>query len=371
MVEKPVTYIGTGVDYGEMDPFKRMAQLAARETAGSIGRLNNCEFKEFEQSRGESAYLIEAAKSYFAHVEEGLGTKNLVADAMFNFTGKTYYDQIAQDTVAMIVNDMITVGALPLSVAMHLAVGNSNWFKYTDRAKDLVNGWKHACNLARCVWGGGETPTLKGIIVPGTCVLAGSAMGIVKPKEHLIMGDKIQHGDAIVLIESSGIHANGLTLAREIAEKLPEGYLTELPDGRTYGETLLDPTHIYVGLVEDCLNAGVDIHYAVNITGHGWRKLMRATQPFTYLIINLPEQLPIFDFIQKHGPVDDREAYGNLNMGAGFALYVPTNDVVKTIGIAGMLGFNAILGGIVEKGDKKIIIESKHLEYLGDTLGVR
>jgi phosphoribosylformylglycinamidine cyclo-ligase len=117
-----MTYAGTGVDYDAMDPFKLACQLAARETAGNISRLNGGEFREFEASRGESAYLIEAAKSYFAHVEEGLGTKNLVADAMYAyaFTGKSYYDQIAQDTVAMIVNDMATVGAVPLSLAIDL-----------------------------------------------------------------------------------------------------------------------------------------------------------------------------------------------------------------------------------------------------------
>ncbi len=119
-----MTYAGTGVNYDAMDPFKRMAQLAARETSGNIRRLNGGEFKEFEPSRGESAFLIEEADSYRAHVEEGLGTKNLVADAMYALTGKSYYDQIAQCTVAMIVNDLVTLGALPLSVAMHLAIGN-------------------------------------------------------------------------------------------------------------------------------------------------------------------------------------------------------------------------------------------------------
>ena len=192
--ESGMTYASTGVNYDAMDPFKRRAQLAARETAGNITRLNNGEFREFEPSRGESAYLIEGTKSYFAHVEEGLGTKNLVADAVrelqrasytiLQLKGKSYYDQIAQDTVAMIVNDLVTLGALPLSVAMHLAVGNSDWFDDNDRCLDLVVGWRNACNLARCTWGGGETPTLKGIIVPGTVVLSGSAIGIIKPKER-------------------------------------------------------------------------------------------------------------------------------------------------------------------------------------------
>ncbi len=127
------------------------------------------------------------------------------------------------------------------------------------------------------------------------------------------MGEKICHGDMIVLLESSGIHANGLTLARKIAQKwaTPDnpfaGYLKVLPTGRTYGEALLDPTHIYVGFVEDCLNDGIDIHYAVNVTGHGWRKFMRATQPFTYVIDKLPEQHSVLDFIQEHGPVEVAE----------------------------------------------------------------
>ena len=371
MKDGKMTYAGVGVDYDAMDPFKRMAQVAGRETAANIHRLNGGEFREFEMSRGESAYLIEAAKSYFAHVEEGLGTKNLVADAMYLLTGKTYYDNIAQDAVAMIVNDMITLGALPLSVAMHLAVGTSDWFNDEKRCRDLVEGWKNACNLSRCVWGGGETPTLKGVVVPEAVVLSGSAMGLVKPKERLITADKIQHGDAIVILESSGIHANGLTLARKIADKLPEGYLTRLSDGRTYGETLLDPTHIYVGIIDDCLSQGINIHYAVNITGHGWRKFMRATQAFAYVIEHLPKQLPIFDFLQEHGPVDDTEAYGNFNMGAGFALYVAEADVPAVIEIAKANDIGAFYAGHIETGEKKVVIKPMNIEYLGATLGVR
>ena len=366
-----ITYASTGVNYDAMDPFKRMAQQAAQETANNICRFNTGWASELALSRGESAYLIETSHSFLAHVEEGLGTKNLVADAMYDGHGKSYYDQIAQCTVAMIVNDLITLGALPLSVAMHLAVGNSDWFNDKKRTGDLINGWRNACNLARCTWGGGETPTLKGVVIPEAVVLSGSAIGIIEPKKRLIISRLIQHGDAIVIIESSGIHANGLTLARKIADKLPEGYLTKLSDGRTYGETLLDSTHIYVGLVEDCLDAGVNIHYAVNITGHGWRKLMRATQPFTYVIETLPTQLPIFDFLQQHGPVDDMEAYGNLNMGAGFALYVDEAQANQVIDIAKKFGLRAFVAGHIEDGEKKVVIKTKNLVFGGETLAVR
>jgi len=382
MSEQKITYAGTGVKYDAMDPFKRKAQLAARETASNINRLNAGEFREFEPSRGESVYLIEAAKSYIAHVEEGLGTKNLVADAMYGLTGKSYYDQIAQDAVAMIVNDMITLGALPLSIAMHLAVGASEWFEDEVRSSDLIAGWKKACDLARCSWGLGETPTLKGVVFPKTIVLSGSAVGLIKPKENMIHSANIRHGDAIVFLESSGIHANGLTLARTIGERIdPDSpdfpgersrmYMTRLSDGRTYGETLLDPTHIYVGVIEDCINAGVGIHYAVNITGHGWRKLMRASRPFTYIIEKLPKQLPIFDFIQEHGPVVDREAYGNLNMGAGFAMYVPPEQVEAVLEIAHSNRLASFQAGHIEIGEKKVVIKPKGLEFSAETLAVR
>ena len=119
-----MTYAGAGVDYDALDPFKRRAQQAGRATADVLQRLG---VAEVAMSRGESAYLVETEGAFLAHVEEGLGTKNLVADAMYRLTGtRSYYDHIAQDTVAMIVNDMVTLGALPLAVAMHLGVGSSD-----------------------------------------------------------------------------------------------------------------------------------------------------------------------------------------------------------------------------------------------------
>src|SRR5687767_14821462 len=364
-----MTYAGSGVDYRALDPFKRRAQLAGRSTADVIRRLG---VSEVEMSRGESAYLIETPESYLAHVEEGLGTKNLVADAMYRLVpGRSYYDHIAQDTVAMIVNDMVTLGALPLAVAMHLGVGASDWFNDERRTGDLIDGWRKACQLARCAWGGGETPTLSGIVDAATVVLAGSAIGMITPKGRLIRAN-VQHGDAIVLFASSGIHANGLTLARAVAERAPNGYLTVLRDGRPYGEALLDPTHIYVGIVEDCLDRGIDIHYAVNLTGHGWRKLMRSPELVAYVVERVPTPQAVFDFIQSIGGVDDAEAYGNFNMGAGFAIYVPERDVPAVLDIAKAFPFAALHAGHIEKSaTKRVVIAPKGLEYSADSLGVR
>lgn len=369
--EEPITYKSTGVNYDAMDPLKRLAQLRARATSGNLERFG---MKEVGASRGESAYVWEDQYSHKAFVIEGLGTKNLVADAVRKFTGKTHYDAIAQDTVAMIVNDLIVVGADPQVVNAYFAVGSSDWFLDEQRAKDLVEGWAKACNLSGAVWGGGETPTLKGIIEKDTIDLSGSAVGIIKPKERLTLGDKLEHGDAIVLIESSGIHANGLTLARTIASKLPKGYETILPDGKTYGESLLTPTYIYARLVRDLFDMEIDIHYMVNITGHGWRKLMRANRNFSYVVETLPEPQPIFQFIQKQSGNDDKEMYGNFNMGAGFAIFVSQKDVATVQKIArGDHGLSSTyVGNIWEAGRSKMVsISPKGIIYKEETLGVR
>ena len=362
-----MTYKSSGVDYSAIDPFKVNCQLAAADTVKNIERLG---IKEIPWSRGESAYLMQFPAGIISHVEEGLGTKNLDADKMFGTYRVSFYDFIAQDTVAMIVNDIVTTQTLPVSLCMHLAVGSSDWFNNKERAHDLIQGWKKACNLARCAWGGGETPTLKGIIVPGTSLLSGSAVGYSKK----LYEPKVKDGDAIIFLSSSGIHANGLTMAREVIKKIPSNYYSKIVDtNNSIGIELLQPTHIYVGAVEDLQNAGVDIHYAVNITGHGWRKLMRLSEPFTYRISNIGYVPVIFDILQEYGPISDAEAYGNFNMGAGFALYVDQGDVHKTLDLInnGQYGYIAWHAGNVEKGEKKVIIEPKDIIFEGNTLKVR
>jgi len=366
---KPITYSSTGVNYDAMDPFKRLAQLKARATSKNFNRFG---MKEIEASRGESAFVWEEKDSYRAFVVEGLGTKNRVADETQKITGKTHYDAIAQDTVAMIVNDLIVVGAETQVVNAYFAVGSSDWFSDEERARDLVEGWVRACNLAGAVWGGGETPTLKGIIEPDTIDLSGSAIGIVKPKERLTLGDKLTPGDAIFLVESSGIHANGLTLARTIASRLPEGYATPLSDGKSYGESLLVPTHIYAGLIRDYFEAGIDIHYMVNITGHGWRKLMRANRELSYIVERVPEPQPVFNFIQEHSRNNDEEMYGNFNMGAGFAVFMPDQNVELAQRIAlEKYRWQARKAGYVDQGPRQVVIQPKNLTFRGEALGVR
>src|SRR5438874_1272466 len=122
----PLDYESSGVRYDTLDAFKRACQ---REAATTVDALRRHGLSEPPGVRGESAYLIETEHGYLAHVEEGLGTKNLVADAMLKLTGRSFYENIGIDTVATIVNDLITTGALPWSVAMHAGVGDSAWFE--------------------------------------------------------------------------------------------------------------------------------------------------------------------------------------------------------------------------------------------------
>ena len=365
----PLTYDQTGVNYDTLDAFKRACQRAAATTTAALAHHNLSEPKGV---RGESAYLLETPDAYLAHVEEGLGTKNLVADAMLQLTGRSFYRNIGIDTVATMVNDLITCGALPISIAMHAAVGDANWFNVPGRAAELADGFAEGCQLSDAVWGGGETPALKGIVNPETIVLAGSALGRIAPTSLRIRGE-VRDGDAIVLLASSGVQTNGLSLCRALADRLPQGYLTPIDDGRPYGEALLDASVIYVRFIAACQRAGLPLHYAAHVTGHGWRKLMRLDEPFVYRLTTVPEPPPVFNFIMRAGPVDPREAYATFNMGAGFAAYVAPQDADRCVALARAAGYDAWVAGSVHKeGVRKAMeIVPLGLTFEGETLNVR
>jgi phosphoribosylformylglycinamidine cyclo-ligase len=364
----PLSYAQAGVDYAQIDPLKVAAQRAAAATAA---HLEGHGFAEAAGSRGESAYVVDVGPFYLASIVECLGSKALVADEMARLTGHSRYDDIAQDTIAMAVNDLITVGATPLVVQAYWAAGGSDWFGDTQRAAALVAGWKKACDRCKVSWGGGETPALAGIVEAGRIDLAASCTGIVNPKQRLSLGDKLGPGDAIVLLASSGIHANGLSLARKLAERLPQGYLTPVQPGLNFGDALLAPTVLYSPVTEALHAAGVELHYASNITGHGWRKLLRHPKPLRYRVHTLPAVPPVLGFMQQHARLDDHEAYGTLNMGAGFALFVPAAQARQTLEVAAAQGVAATLAGVVEAGDKALLIEPLGLRYAGDALQLR
>jgi phosphoribosylformylglycinamidine cyclo-ligase len=363
-----LSYEQSGVNYDLIDPLKVAAQRAAAATGAHLAAHG---FSEVTASRGESAYVVDVGPFYIASIVECLGSKALVADEMHRLTGKSYYDSIAQDTIAMAINDLITVGATPLVVQAYWAAGGSEWFQDAQRAAALVAGWKRACDVCSVAWGGGETPALAGIVADGRIDLAASCTGLINPKERLSVGDKLAPGDAIVLLGSSGIHANGLSLARKLVERLPQGYLTPVLPGLSYGDALLAPTVLYSPVTEALYKAGITPHYCANITGHGWRKLLRHPAAHTYRIRQVPEVTPVLKFIQQHAHQDDREAYSTLNMGAGFALFVKAQDAQKTVEVAQAQGVTALLAGHIEAGPKKLVIEPLGIEFGDDALQLR
>lgn len=364
----PLDYKQAGVDYASIDPLKILAQRAAAATAGNLARHG---LAEIAASRGESAYVVDCGEFYLASITECLGTKALVADAMRAITGRTYYDQIAQDTLAMAINDIITVGATPVSVHAYWASGGSEWFADAERARDLVEGWRAACDRAGVAWGGGETPALAGVVESGRIDLAASCVGLIRPKSRLTLGERLGAGDAIVLLGSSGIHANGVSLARKLVARLPDGYRTKLADGTLYGEALLEPTRLYSGVTEALAAAGIVPHYSANITGHGWRKLMRHPGSFAYCIHTLPPVPPVLAFIADKAELPPRESYGSLNMGAGFALFVPAAEAQRCVEIARSCGVAAWIAGTVSAGERRIVIEPLQLTFDADELHVR
>ena len=363
-----IDYTAAGVDYGKIDPLKILAQQAAAATAGNLRRHG---LTEIAASRGESAYVVDCGDFYLASITECLGTKALVADATRALTGKTYYRAIAQDTLAMAINDLVTVGATPVSVHAYWAAGGSEWFHDAQRAQDLVDGWRAACDACGVSWGGGETPALAGVVVDGRIDLAASAVGIVRPKSRLTLGERLGPGDAIVLLASSGIHANGVSLARKLAERLPAGYGTRLPSGALFGEALLAPTTLYSPVTEALAAAGIVPHYCANITGHGWRKVMRHPAALTYRFAELPDVPEVLQFLQRETGSDARAAYGNLNMGAGFALFVADADAERTVRIAEATGVRAQIAGRVEAGAKQVVLTPLGLTFGADELHVR
>ena len=364
----PLDYAAAGVDYDKIDPLKLLAQQAARATAVQLERHG---VAEIGATRGESAYVLDVGGTLIASITECLGTKALVADAVRPLTGRTHYDTIAQDTIAMAVNDLITVGATPLSVHAYWSAGGSDWFDDGERMRDLVAGWQRTCEACGVSWGGGETPALAGVVERGRIDLAASSVGMIPSRDRLTLGDRLAEGDAIVLLAASGIHANGVSLARKLAERLPQGYATPLPDGRLYGEALLDPTMLYVPVTEALFAAGIVPHYSANITGHGWRKLMRHGGAWRYRIHTVPPVPPVLDFIRAQAGIDDHEAYGSLNMGAGFALFVAPDQAARVVALARQAGVAAWAAGHIEAGPKQVRIEPLDVTYDGAELALR
>src|SRR5437764_6412105 len=186
------SYRAAGVDYGALDAGKRLAMAKALSTSALLLARGG---RALDASRGEPAFVFELGGRALALVVEGLGTKSIIARHVLERHGVNRFADVAYDTVAAIVNDLACVGALPLVVNAYFATGASDWYRDGERAAALLEGWRRACEDAGCAWGGGESPSLPGLVAESDIELAGAAVGAVPPGREPILGAELAAGD--------------------------------------------------------------------------------------------------------------------------------------------------------------------------------
>jgi phosphoribosylformylglycinamidine cyclo-ligase len=365
MSDESASYRAAGVDYDALDAGKRLAMSKALSTSPHMAARGA---RALDSSRGEPAFVFELDGRVFAFVVEGLGTKSIIARQVLEGQGLNRFADVAYDTVAAILNDLCCVGALPLVVNAYFATGASDWYREPERVEALLEGWRAACADAGCAWGGGESPTLPGLLEEREIELAGAAVGVLPDGRAPILGAELRAGDEIVLLASSGLHANGASLARLLAGRLSDGYATEMQDGTTLGEALLEPSLMYVPLVAAALEAGLPVTYISHVTGHGLLKLMRPDRPLTYRIQRLPPVPAVLSFLASEAGLDDHGAYSTFNMGAGYALYCAPGAGDSIVSLAGEVGLSGIIAGRVEEGPRQVILEPVGVRFAGSEL---
>jgi phosphoribosylformylglycinamidine cyclo-ligase len=291
---------------------------------------------------------------------DGVGTKLLIAQAL----GK--YDTVGIDCVAMNVNDVLCVGAKPVSMVDYIAVAEM----LPDTLGGIAKGLHDGAQAAQVNIPGGEIAQIRELLRETnhggyTFDLVGTCVGTVHPR-RLIVGQDIQPGDLVVGIESSGIHSNGFTLARR-ALGLGENSASRLAEhspelGHTLGNELLMPTHIYVREVLAMLDAELAVKALIHITSDGLLNLLRVNSEAGYVIENpLPPQ-PIFSMIKQCGKVDDAEMFRVFNMGIGFCIVSAPSDAPHVEQIARQHNRRAaVIGYAVNDPARRVWIPSHSL----------
>jgi phosphoribosylformylglycinamidine cyclo-ligase len=356
-------YKEAGIDYGVLDAAKRLALSQAIATSPQLEARGG---RAHDESRGQSAFVFDFGGLTLALVVEGLGTKAMLARRYMDEAGEDRFGAMAYDTVAAIVNDLCSVGAIPLVVNAYFSTGNAAWLEGGPQFESLVKGWRRACEDAGATWGGGESPALPGLVSDEDVELAGSAVGVV-PREPLL-GDGLEPGDEIVLVESSGLHANGASLARMLVDRHPDGVRATMPDGRSFVDAVLEPSVLYAGLVAKLIDDGVPLSYLSHITGHGFLKVMRPLRPLTYRLHSLLPVPPVLEFMADQLGMDARAAYTTLNMGAGYAVYSRPGSGERVVALAREHGLAAIVAGVVEEGPRRVVIEPIEVTLEGDEM---
>ncbi|WP_334323337.1 phosphoribosylformylglycinamidine cyclo-ligase [Gilliamella apicola] len=271
---------------------------------------------------------------------DGVGTKLRLAMDL------NRHESIGIDLVAMCVNDLIVQGAEPLFFLDYYATGKLN----VDVAATVVTGIAEGCKQSGCALVGGETAEMPGMYHGNDYDLAGFCVGVVE-KSQMIDGTKVQDGDALIALASSGAHSNGYSLVRKIIEVSGVNPAVEQLDGKPLADHLLAPTKIYVKSVLDLIAQIKDVHAIAHITGGGfWENIPRVLPDNTQAIINEASwQWPaIFNWLQKAGNVSRHEMYRTFNCGVGLIIALPKSLADKAISILNQHGEKAWLLGEIK-----------------------
>ncbi len=294
---------------------------------------------------GLFASLIDFGDKYITLATDGVGSKLMIAEAL----GK--WDTVGIDCIAMNVNDTICVNAEPTSFVDYIAIDKPN----EEVTRDIGIGLQKGAELSNMEIVGGEIAVLPEII--NGVDLSGTCMGYVD-KDRIITGDACREGDLIVSLRSSGIHSNGLTLARKVVESNGLSYTDKVSGlSKSIGEELLTPTEIYVRQVLE-ITSNHEVHGLVDITGGGLRNILRMRKGLRYVISDPVKPAPIFKKIQELGQIEDKEIYQTLNMSMGFTIIAPADDAEE---IASEYP-NADVVGRVEKGEG-VLLEPGNILY--------
>jgi phosphoribosylformylglycinamidine cyclo-ligase len=354
-------YALSGVDYTKIEPFKQTMIDVGKKTVTFPNKRDVFICEEVMHSHGAVFEYRGYSTHAWCKTQEGLGNLNWIAELMYQYTGKSYYDVIGRAAALLIAIDVIAQGAMPVVWTDEVAAGDSEWFEDKRRGSDYAQGCYDVCKEIGMSLPQGESPSLRYLVkaeppVKSAPTLSGSITGIIVPRENLITGQKLQEGDIILGVPSSGLHSNGISLVIKRVMPLHDHFLTKLPTGRTLGEECLIPIPSYVSLVETLLQNEVEIHSILPGTGDGIGKLAYDKRPFTYRIENWVDVPFLFLFMHNLG-INLENCLKTFNWGIGIYFFVPRHEVESVIILGKSAGYRVVELGRVEEGERKVIFE--------------
>ena len=349
------------VNYDSLDRAKNAFIEASRRTTKFAERYGFIPNEQFGASANVFAldlkpFLERGAENlYLTLLPEGLGTSDdarpadLTPDELQRF-----WFNIGVKTVAVMTNDAASSGMQPILLSLYLPSSTPELVFDQHFMRGFLDGFVDGCKTVGCVYFSGETPQLKNKIFEGKLDIAGALFGLMPPSLAPIDGTELGAGDSIVFVGSSGPHDNGFTSLRELAERLPNGYRTELQDGRQYWEAINVPTVLYSPFIQAVLESGVRPTNVEPISGHGWQKIMRSAKPLSYQIERLLPVPAVFEFVRESSGSSVKDMLSIFNYGVGLVVYTRSAaDAEKVVELAVQRQLDAVVAGKVHESHRR------------------